>query len=189
MKCSILTVSFASLLNVVFLSAGVRADSVYTWGNNGYGQLGDGTTTTRTSPIPVPGLGNGVTVAAMGAFDSLAVQRTREQSSTTLKHGQQKTFFTQERTKMNSRGLWIIVIAALLLVLANGQRPVSESQAGDVGRYQLYAGPYASHAAESLLYRIDTRTGKTWEYMAQRGDVGPPFWHEVSEHPGPLKKP
>lgn len=29
---------------------------VWTWGQNNRGQLGDGTTTTRTSPVQVPGM-------------------------------------------------------------------------------------------------------------------------------------
>ena len=45
---------------------------VYAWGNNNKGQLGDGTTTSRTAPVRVPGLVDIVDVAA-GYNHSLAV--------------------------------------------------------------------------------------------------------------------
>src|SRR5208283_5458147 len=33
--------------------------TVWCWGSNTYGQVGDGTTTTRTTPVQVTALGNG----------------------------------------------------------------------------------------------------------------------------------
>jgi alpha-tubulin suppressor-like RCC1 family protein len=42
--------------------------TVWTWGQNQEGQLGDGTTTNRTVPAPVPGLSDVVAVAAGGHF-------------------------------------------------------------------------------------------------------------------------
>jgi alpha-tubulin suppressor-like RCC1 family protein len=47
--------------------------SVSAWGNNYYGQLGNGTTTTSTTPVPVSSL-SGVTAIAGGLFDSLALR-------------------------------------------------------------------------------------------------------------------
>lgn len=43
----------------------VKSDgTVYAWGGNGYGQVGDGTTTSRTTPVLVSGLTNVSQVAA-----------------------------------------------------------------------------------------------------------------------------
>ena len=49
-------------------SAGVRC-----WGNNNYGQLGDGTDTDRATAVPVTGLPGGVASAAAGARHTCAV--------------------------------------------------------------------------------------------------------------------
>ncbi|HEX5746806.1 MAG TPA: hypothetical protein VFZ09_11210 [Archangium sp.] len=43
--------------------------TVWTWGYNGSGQLGDGTTTTRNTPGIVPGLSGIVAIAAGGSFN------------------------------------------------------------------------------------------------------------------------
>ncbi len=45
--------------------------TVYTWGFNAYGELGDGTTTERLTPVLVPGL-TGITQIAQGADHMLA---------------------------------------------------------------------------------------------------------------------
>jgi hypothetical protein len=50
-----------------------RDGTVWAWGSNAYGQLGDGTTVTRTTPIQVIGLA-GVTSIAAGDDFSVAVQ-------------------------------------------------------------------------------------------------------------------
>lgn len=46
---------------------------VWCWGANWNGQLGDGTTTTRTSPVQVSGLSSGVKQIAMGAEHTCAL--------------------------------------------------------------------------------------------------------------------
>ena len=52
----------------------IKADgSVWGWGDNSYGQLGDGTTTNQNSPILTPGLTNVVAIAA-GVRFSLALK-------------------------------------------------------------------------------------------------------------------
>ena len=51
----------------------LRADgTVWAWGFNGSGQIGDGTRTTRTTPVKVTGLNNVVDVVA-GAQHSMAL--------------------------------------------------------------------------------------------------------------------
>src|SRR5262249_21863029 len=48
-------------------SLALRGDgAVFAWGANGSGQLGDGTIIQRTRPVPVPGLGAGSGVIAIG---------------------------------------------------------------------------------------------------------------------------
>jgi len=59
-------------------SVALRDDgTVWTWGQNGHGQLGDGTTRDRSTPAQVPGLRDVIAVAA-GKYHSLAVTRTGE---------------------------------------------------------------------------------------------------------------
>jgi len=55
-------------------SLAIQNGGLWAWGNNGYGQLGDGTTTNRNVPVQVSGLTNGVTVVAGGYMHSLAIQ-------------------------------------------------------------------------------------------------------------------
>jgi alpha-tubulin suppressor-like RCC1 family protein len=55
----------------------VRQDgSVWAWGDNSYGQLGDGTTTDRSTPTKVTGLSNAVIAVSAGSFHSLALDRS-----------------------------------------------------------------------------------------------------------------
>src|SRR6266850_261289 len=53
-------VSAGGLLTVVVKSDG----TLWAWGNNFYGQLGDGTTTQRTSPVQIGTAANWTAVAA-----------------------------------------------------------------------------------------------------------------------------
>ncbi len=56
-----------------FHSLGVEPDgTLRSWGDNTDGQLGDGTTTQRTSPVPVTGLSN-ITMVAAGEYHSMAL--------------------------------------------------------------------------------------------------------------------
>jgi alpha-tubulin suppressor-like RCC1 family protein len=50
-----------------------RDGSVWAWGGNEHGELGDGTTVTRQTPIQVPGL-SGIVAIAAGGWHSLALQ-------------------------------------------------------------------------------------------------------------------
>ena len=47
--------------------------TVKCWGRNGYGQLGDASTTNRTTPVNVQGLPSGITAVATGSFHSCAL--------------------------------------------------------------------------------------------------------------------
>src|SRR5580692_3479573 len=51
-----------------------RADMAVAWGYNGYGQLGNGTTTNSNVPVAVSGLSSGVTAVGAGSDLSLAIQ-------------------------------------------------------------------------------------------------------------------
>lgn len=52
----------------------VRGGTVYAWGDNGFGELGDGTNITRGTPVALSALPNGVTAIAAGNRHSLAVR-------------------------------------------------------------------------------------------------------------------
>jgi alpha-tubulin suppressor-like RCC1 family protein len=60
--------------NGTYYSMALRNGAVYSWGYNGFGQLGDGTTIDRHAPVPVPQMGDRVTVIAAGGYQALAVR-------------------------------------------------------------------------------------------------------------------
>ncbi len=72
------TISGVAQLSTKFLHVlAVRQDSsVWAWGDNSYGQLGDGTITDRSTPTRVTGLANAVSAVAAGSFHSLALDRS-----------------------------------------------------------------------------------------------------------------
>lgn len=71
-----MTQTAAGLLHSVGLDS---TGKVYTWGDNTYGQLGNGTTTSSVTPVTVTGgalAGKTVTAVAAGFFHSLALDST-----------------------------------------------------------------------------------------------------------------
>lgn len=55
-----------------FHSLALKNDgTVWSWGNNSFGQLGDGSTANRASPVQIPGL-TGITAISAGEYHSLA---------------------------------------------------------------------------------------------------------------------
>jgi alpha-tubulin suppressor-like RCC1 family protein len=56
-------------------SAAIQLDgSLWTWGANGSGQLGDGTLSGRSSPVRIGGLLSTWTAVSVGAFHTVAVR-------------------------------------------------------------------------------------------------------------------
>jgi hypothetical protein len=61
----------ALLLSIPAVPAGAAGPGTpRTWGSNSFGELGDGTTTRRTSPVTVPGLSGVETVTAGRAYSA-----------------------------------------------------------------------------------------------------------------------
>jgi alpha-tubulin suppressor-like RCC1 family protein len=66
---SVTAIAAGAYHTVVLLADG----SVQAWGNNGFGQLGDGTTTSSLVPVTVTGLGGPVTAIAAGTYHTMAL--------------------------------------------------------------------------------------------------------------------
>ena len=61
-------IAAGSVTTCALVNGGVQC-----WGYNGYGQLGDGTTTLRSAPVQVSGLTANVTAIAVGNMHTCAV--------------------------------------------------------------------------------------------------------------------
>lgn len=69
------TTSIPNVIGGFYHTLQLRNDgTVWAWGLNSYGQLGDGTTTNRTEPVQVSGLHNVISVAS-GSFHSIALKQ------------------------------------------------------------------------------------------------------------------
>jgi alpha-tubulin suppressor-like RCC1 family protein len=79
-KCVIAQCAAITLLPLLLLlfsavtTTSAQADFAYAWGSNLQGQLGDGTRTVSTVPIPVTTLTSGVTAVSVNGYFSLAVR-------------------------------------------------------------------------------------------------------------------
>jgi alpha-tubulin suppressor-like RCC1 family protein len=69
------------------------------WGSNDHGQLGDGSTTDRPTPVDVAGLANGVTAIAAGTVHSCAVTRVGGVKCWGANGGQLGDGTTKQRTR------------------------------------------------------------------------------------------
>ena len=59
-----------------FTCAATSTGALWCWGGNGFGQLGDGTTTDRLTPTAVSGLGSGVAAVGTGYDHACALTAT-----------------------------------------------------------------------------------------------------------------
>jgi alpha-tubulin suppressor-like RCC1 family protein len=56
------------------IGCAIRAGALYCWGDNAYGQIGDGTTTTRATPTPVLGMERGVSAVSGAGLHTCAIK-------------------------------------------------------------------------------------------------------------------
>ncbi|MCL2824408.1 MAG: hypothetical protein FWD57_10475, partial [Polyangiaceae bacterium] len=74
-----LTAGVSAITTNTYHACALKSDgTVMCWGANGYGQLGDGTTTEQSKPVRVQGLPSGITAVATGAFHTCAVDSARK---------------------------------------------------------------------------------------------------------------
>ncbi len=87
---------------------------------------------------------------------------------------------------MREKLLWATGIVVLGLLAAYSQQRTPSAPAlasGEVGRYQLCVGPMVG-SLNNALFRIDTRTGKTWvQGVVTRpdGSTKPLVWLPLEE--------
>jgi alpha-tubulin suppressor-like RCC1 family protein len=153
-------VQVSDLDGVVAVAAGsvhslalLKDGTVYAWGQNRYGQIGDGTRTNRDRPLPVPGVRNAVAIAA-GGYRSVAVLA----DGTVMEWGANHVNLTPRLNPapvFGARGIRSVV--------AGGEQVAAVTQTGEImtwgqdAHYEIGRGGDA-HAAGVVKGVVDIRS-------------------------------
>jgi alpha-tubulin suppressor-like RCC1 family protein len=160
-----LPVQVPNIQEVVSLSTGghclvAKSDgTVWAWGANAYGQLGDGSTTSSFSPVQVNGIENAIVVEA-GDYHSLALKS----DGTVWAWGKNDKGQLGSSTKGDSKfAVQVQALTSAIAIAAGANHSLALTSDGSVwswgldDSYQLGATPYG--------------TGRTWSSYPHRVDL------------------